>query len=97
MPRNFVNAQEHVFEEAAFLAYRSSGDTNASDKQRMKNILSKAIHNELTENQRFCLVEDYIHGKKMKEIASMLSLNPSTVSRHIERARQKLRHIADYY
>lgn len=97
MPRNFVNADDHVFEEASFLAFRSSGETNLRDKQRMKAILSKAIRNELTVNQRICLVEYYLNGKKMKDIAELLSLNPSTVSRHIRRAREKLRRIADYY
>lgn len=97
MPRNFVNADDFVFEEAAFLAYQSSGETNIRDKSRMKAILLRAIRNELTDNQRTCLVEYYINGKKMKDIAQMLSLNPSTVTRHIRRACEKLRHIAEYY
>ena len=97
MPRNHVNADDFVYEEAAYLAYRSSGETNVQEKARMKNILKKAIQNELTDNQRICIVEYYLGGKKMKDIADMLSLHPSTVTRHIRKAREKLRHIASYY
>ncbi len=97
MPRNFVNADDHVFEQAAYLAYMSSGETNISEKAKMRNILNKAIQKELTDNQRICLVEYYVSGMKMKDIAQMLSLNPSTVSRHIRKACEKLRHIASYY
>lgn len=97
MPRNFVSADDHVFEQAAYLAYTSSGETNLSERAIMRGILRKAIKNELTDNQRICLVEYYVRGRKMKDIASMLSLNPSTVTRHIRAARDKLRHIASYY
>lgn len=97
MPRNHVVVDDYVYEQAAFLAYRSAGETSTRDKAKMKHILQKAIVNELTDTQRLCLIEHYINGKKMKDIAKMLSLNPSTVSRHISRAKEKLRHIASYY
>ncbi len=94
--RKVVSLQDYLCDNAAYLAYKS-GDTNASDINTMKRILSKAIRTELTENQRVCLIEYYIHGRKMKEIAELLSLNPSTVTRHIRAAKDKLRHIASYY
>lgn len=73
------------------------GSTNQNSRERMKKILSRAVLNELTERQRICIVDYYINGKKEKEIAKELGLNSSTVSRHIIKARDKLRHIASYY
>ena len=63
----------------------------------MKKILSMAVLNELTERQRICIIDYYFNGKKQKEIAENLGIDSSTVSRHIIKARDKLRHIASYY
>ena len=56
-----------------------------------------AVLNELTERQRICIIDYYFNGKKQKEIAENLGIDSSTVSRHIIKARDKLRHIASYY
>ena len=71
--------------------------TNENSREKMKKILSMAVLNELTERQRICIIDYYLNGKKEKEIAEELGLNSSTVSRHIIKARDKLRHIASYY
>lgn len=73
------------------------GGTNESSRERMKKILSMAVLNELTERQRVCIIDYYFNGKKQKEIAENLGIDSSTVSRHIIKARDKLRHIASYY
>ena len=73
------------------------GSTNESSREKMKKILSMAVLNELTERQRICIIDYYLNGKKEKEIAEELGVNSSTVSRHIIKARDKLRHIASYY
>ena len=73
------------------------GSTNESSREKMKKILSMAVLNELTERQRICIIDFYLNGKKEKEIAEELGVNSSTVSRHIMKARDKLRHIASYY
>lgn len=96
MPRNEVIAEDFVYEKVAYLSY-ISGNTNADDRKKMLNVLNKAISAELTDQQRYCLLEHYIHGRRMKDIAKELSLHPSTVTRHIRRAKEKLRHIASYY
>ena len=82
------------------ILYKNShlkNETNKESLEQMKKILSKAILDELTEKQRICVTDYYLTGKKIKEIANELGLNPSTVSRHISTARKKLRHIASYY
>lgn len=73
------------------------GHTNEEARNRMKKILYSALQSELTEKQRTCLIEHYLNGKKEKDIALEQNLNPSTVSRHITKAKEKLRHIASYY
>lgn len=97
MSRNVIPAEDFLCDKAAYLAYTSSGETNKAELKKMKSILKKAMLNELTDIQRFCLVEYYLRRRKMKDIASELALHPSTVTRHISRAEKKLRHIASYY
>ncbi len=71
--------------------------TNQIDRIQMKQILSKAIYNELTAMQRLCIVEHFFNNKKQKEIADELGVNASTVSRHIKKGKKKLKNIASYY
>lgn len=90
-----------LFEQEAldFFAYSlyRGGATNRAQIERMKKILIRAISSELTARQRDCLMLYYIKNMKMREIARTLSLSPSTVTRHIKAAKEKLRRIAQYY
>lgn len=79
-----------------FSTYEDS-DTNIRDIKKMKQILCKALKSELTERQRQCVTMYYYDDMKMKEIASTLSLSPSTVTRHIKAAQRKLKNVAKYY
>ena len=97
MPRNEIFAEDFVYDEFAYLDYTRSDNTNREERRKMKIILSKAVLEELTELQRICLTEYYLKGRKKKDIAKELSVHPSTVTRHIHRAEEKLRHIASYY
>lgn len=80
-----------------FMNYLADGSTNANERNHMKHILSKAILSELTDKQRVCIIEHYLNEKKQKDIAYELGLNVSTVSRHINAGKRKLRNIASYY
>lgn len=97
MKTDIIHFNKENTNKIFFLNYLSKGSTNAENRKKMKEILSKAINSELTEKQRICLVEHYINGKKQKEIAEEYGLNSSTVSRHISYALKKLRNIASYY
>ncbi|MBQ1898571.1 MAG: helix-turn-helix domain-containing protein, partial [Ruminococcus sp.] len=44
-----------------------------------------------------CVMMYYLEGKKMKDIAALLDLSKSTVTRHIQSAMRKLRKVASYY
>ncbi len=63
----------------------------------MKKILQNAIANELTDKQRYCICEYYLNGRNMKDIADDLCVNPSTVTRHIQGAKRRLKRVAKYY
>ena len=97
MKREFIhitdNNKHRLMSDSGFW----HGSTNENSRDKMKKILSMAVLNELTERQRICIVDYYLNGKKAKEIAKELGVNSSTVSRHIMKARDKLRHIASYY
>lgn len=75
----------------------NSDETNDKDISKMKKILQRAIEDELTDKQRYCICQYYLQGKNMKTIASQLNVNPSTVTRHIQKAKSRLRHVAKYY
>ncbi|MBQ8057612.1 MAG: helix-turn-helix domain-containing protein [Ruminococcus sp.] len=62
----------------------------------MKHILYVALNSELTPRQRECLELYYYKKMKMCDIASFLSLSPSTVTRHIKAAERKLKSVAKY-
>lgn len=97
MPRNETFVDDTVYDKLSYLSYTRSGSTSSAEKTKMKRFLHKAIDAELSYMQRYCLLEHYINGRKMKDIAKTLSLNPSTVTRHIKKAKEKLQHIASYY
>lgn len=73
------------------------GSDNRPERERMKRVLIRAIRHELTDRQRDCLTKYYLEGIKMKDIALLLGLSKSTVSRHIASATRKLRKVAAYY
>ena len=83
-------------EKIAYSLYQH-GCSNRFERERMKQILSRAMRHELTERQRDCLTMYYLEGMKMKDIASVLHLSKSTVTRHIQSATRKLQKVASYY
>ncbi len=89
------NSGHFVFELAAYREYLKGEDNNYR-RQRLKDVLVHAIDTELTEKQKICVIDYYFNNKTMKTIAKEQSVNPSTVTRHIKRAQEKLRHIAEY-
>lgn len=86
-------------ENSDFIAYTlyQQGTSNRLERERMKQILTRAIRHELTDRQRDCITMYYLEGKKMKDIAQELHLSKSTVTRHIQSATRKLQKVASYY
>ena len=73
------------------------GASNRPERERMRRILMRAIRHGMTDRQRDCMMMYYLEGCKMQDIADVLGLSRSTVSRHIAAATLKLRKVASYY
>ena len=69
---------------------------NSKQLERMKNALRKAMQDELTNCQKRVVEEFYFNSKSITVIAREMCVNKSTVSRHLKRAKEKLRHALKY-
>lgn len=87
-----LNSDKVSFERALM-----NGNTNSQNREKVMNILKKAMEKELTDKQRHCVYEYYFNGKKMKTIASELGVTPPVVTRHIQCGASKLYKFAKYY
>ncbi len=67
------------------------GQTNRAQIERMRSALLKAIDTELTDKQKYILTEYYFNRRTMTDIANELGITKSTVSRHVSRARERLK------
>ena len=74
--------------------------SNASDNEerlcRLRRNLKQVREKELTPRQRKVLELHYEQGLSGVEIAEELGINPSTVSRTLSRARERLRRYLQY-
>lgn len=96
MPRRTVSCDDVVFDALVFDRYGGAG-TNKAELRRKLEIVYKAMKNELTDKEFMALKEYYIFGRKMKDIALDRGVHPSTVTRQIRNARNKIIRIASYY
>lgn len=79
------------------LSFDADAETNSELTEKVKRTMIKIIKNELTARQREIIVLYYYKGKGVSEIAEMLRLAPSTVSRTIKRARDRIYKFLKYY
>lgn len=77
--------------------FTTKPSTNKKDLSNMKKMLGAAINITLTEKQRQVAVMYYTEEKKIPEIAQILNINKSTVSRTLRRAEQGLEKIKLIY
>lgn len=78
-------------EEAIF------GEEDNPRREMLLRALRLAWHRELTDCQRRYLNYYYRDAMTMREIAERCGVNVSTVSRTLRRARERLRHVLQYY
>ena len=67
-----------------------------SRNNRLKRITRLMMDTELTDRQRYCIIEHLMYGRKQKDIAREMDLSESTVSRHIAAGKKKLQRAAGY-
>lgn len=74
------------------------GENSNSDKRRLLlKIMRGIIENELTSRQRETILLYYFKEKNIPEIAEMLGVNRSTVSRTISRGRRNIMEKMKYF
>lgn len=69
---------------------------NDESRSRLTRTLRKAVDGELTPRQRECVLLYYGGGRNEKEVASELGISVPAVSRHLRKARERLRRILNY-
>ena len=72
-------------------------NTNKSRNLKMADVLMKAINGELTKKQRDCIICYYEKNMRIVDIAKQMNVCPSTISRHLTKARNRLRVVIGYY
>lgn len=75
---------------------RETGEDNSLQLERLRRNLRRAREAELTDRQRQMLELYYDQRLPVTEIARRLGVHSSTVSRTLERARQRLRRCLRY-
>ena len=95
MQHKFIGILDDNEGRIAYNSYLSRG-TNSADRSKMKNFLSLALGDDLTPRQRDCVKMYYFDGMKMREIAKALDIHPSTVTRHLQVSRRKLKNLSKY-
>lgn len=77
----------------------ASGEPEPEDKVRKKMLcaLKRAAAGELTDRQKECVALYYARGLSQAETAKHLGITAATVSRHLKKARTRLRRVLEYY
>ena len=75
----------------------SQNGTNSQEYKKILKILKRIIRYELTLKQRQCLDMYYRKNMNTIEISRLLGVYPSTVWRHIQRSKKKIKNIIQYY
>ena len=89
------NFTESFFSVAEYKKEKFDGEDLKYKK--MLESLKKVMEGELTERQKTCIAMYYGEKKKMRDIADILGVNTSCVSRCIKRAKNKLTKTMKYY
>ena len=69
---------------------------NRSQRERMVQVLTAAMGQELTPRQKQCMELCVLRGMSQVEAGRLLGLNKSTVCRHIQKATCALKRAAGY-
>lgn len=73
------------------------GKDDGGEHRRLLRTMMQAARGELTARQLECVRMRYQEGKNVKEIAAVLGVSPSTASRHLKKARSRLKKVLTYF
>lgn len=72
------------------------GKSNNEIKNRMKKLIAISIDTELTDRQKDCLTMRVYQGISVEDIAAELGIRPTTVYKHIKKAKEALKKCVKY-
>lgn len=81
-----------------YYSYVSSqgGGSNSSIKDRMKKLIAIGIDTELTDRQKDCVTMRVYQKMSVEDIAAELGIRPTTVYKHIKKAKEALKKCRKY-
>ena len=88
---------ENLFESDLAKIVEKKGSSNKVKIERLKKMVALIIKQELTKRQKQILKLYFIDNFKYCEIAKMLNVNKSTISRTKDRAFKSIEKILKYY
>ena len=91
---DFISGNKEMFK---LFNEQSESETNGEKLKLVKKALKKVVEEQLSARQKQMIVLYYYKEIDMPEIAEMLGINVSTVSRTLNRARQNLMKYLKYY
>ncbi len=91
---NFNDVNTHRLAYEFYL--RNSGDTNSESRAATVKYLKSCIEHGLTEQQKICITMVVLQNQKQKDVANALGLSASTVSRHVNAAKRKLKKYSEF-
>ena len=90
----FLNSQ--MEEQASLQQYIDRSGHRSQRVQRMERLLKVAMRQELTDRQKVCVRLYYLEGRSVAAIAQQLQIRPTTVYKHLKKARQALTRCVPY-
>ena len=72
------------------------GKSNNEIKNRAKKLIAISIDTELTDRQKDCLTMRVYQGLSAEDIAAELGIRPTTVYKHIKKAKEALKKCEKY-
>lgn len=88
---------DRMTEELYSVSMHNSTGDNRERRRRMKSFIKKAMQQDLTERQSYCIEHYFLYEMSMSEIAKELQISVSAVSRHIKRGINVLKKRTIYF
>jgi len=96
LPKTKLLSLELLGDKVGFQAPHGGLD-DGGEHARMIHAAERAAKGELTARQLQCVRLMYVGGKSVTDIAAELGVAPSTVSRHLKKARARIKKVMRYY
>ena len=98
MPKKKLTLNDFTESLAGYNQYKEKDqETNIVEYRKIIKIMTKLIQNELSKRQKECITMKFFEKMSVCQIAKNLKIDKSTASRHISRAKEKLKKLLEYY